>query len=223
MPSCSKRCWHWTTSWIPNLVQLNCKIWSLKQNKNTQSIDMWHVMTRPYMSTFFIPRTQARKWAAVAVLATLLRGGSQQIGPVSAQQVECGSWKLLGRIQVQMHKELESDINFLRQQDIKTSRHVSIRNAWLSCPMLSHIVPLWHVTKDGCISCSPGSFAALGMTECDLCAPGTISDQSGASACSPCGVGHFSQTTGSSICFGCPEGLVVFNSFSHSSISYMFF
>jgi len=64
---------------------------------------------------------------------------------------------------------------------------------------------VWNL-EDGCLSCSPGSFAALGMTECDLCAPGTISDQSGASACSPCGVGHFSQTTGSSICFGCPEG-----------------
>ena len=61
----------------------------------------------------------------------------------------------------------------------------------------------------------------MGMTDCDLCAPGTFSDQSGASACSPCGLGHFSQTTGSPSCFGCPEGQVVFNSFPHSS--YMFF
>eukprot|EP00435_Cladocopium_sp_Y103_P024050 s1268_g5.t2 len=62
---------------------------------------------------------------------------------------------------------------------------------------------------DGCKTCPEGSFASLGMAQCDLCSPGTFSDAPGAMACTPCGLGNYTQVRGSVRCFQCSEGKYV--------------
>ncbi|CAK9026361.1 unnamed protein product [Durusdinium trenchii] len=60
--------------------------------------------------------------------------------------------------------------------------------------------------QEGCLPCSPGHFASLGMSQCEACAPGRFSSTDGAAACSPCTPGTFAMVQRSSNCHDCPEG-----------------
>eukprot|EP00439_Symbiodinium_sp_Y106_P054543 s1761_g7.t1 len=58
----------------------------------------------------------------------------------------------------------------------------------------------------GCGDCPTGRFAALGMTECESCALGSFSNESGLAACFLCPAGSVGEALGAEECTVCHEG-----------------
>lgn len=58
-----------------------------------------------------------------------------------------------------------------------------------------------------CDMCEPGTFSnQINSSNCTECAPGTFSNETGSIQCQMCGINTYQNETGQTFCYDCPEG-----------------